>query len=137
ESKPMKCPTSRMCPVDETGMNSVSPSINPSRTTCHVDMITNSSYGAEEVSADGVPIRWLFTLQRCSWSRALKSTSVRIGTPAGKNVRIFRRLNVTDHELAGFCKTNGREMNWKLSRLPHLGHTGIRSRDAVPPTACP
>lgn len=66
-----------------------------------------------------------------------ESTSVSDRTQVGDNEGVLRRLKGNDHEQDGFCKTIGSEMNRKLSWLPQLGHTGIQSRDAVPPTACP
>jgi hypothetical protein len=38
ELKPRKYPASRRWPVEDTGMNSVSPSSSPSRITCQVDI---------------------------------------------------------------------------------------------------
>ena len=42
ELKPRKCPASSRWPVEDTGMNSVSPSSSPSRITCQVDIQVSS-----------------------------------------------------------------------------------------------
>ena len=42
ELKPRKYPASSRWPVEDTGMNSVSPSSSPSRITCQVDIQLSS-----------------------------------------------------------------------------------------------
>ena len=52
---PRKCSVNRRCPVEDTGRNSVTPSMSPSRMTCQIGMDGTSRRDGicAEASADG------------------------------------------------------------------------------------